>query len=126
VLVQAVWLTHGNRLYAKADGIFGRHSPHLRDFGWTALYTPSASRWVDTYFATGVEWHDVGPQGQPDIEAEFLLETGLKFRAQVGRSPLRFLSFLTKFWGVRLGVKNYGGFDVNRLRYVVEFGAGSF
>jgi hypothetical protein len=49
-----------------------------------------------------------------------------KFRAQVGRSPLRFLSFLTEFWGLRLGIKDYGFFNIDRLIYVVEKGAGSF
>src|SRR6185503_4914365 len=29
--------------------------PHLRDFGWTALYTPSASRWLDSYLSAGAE-----------------------------------------------------------------------
>jgi hypothetical protein len=33
---------------------------------------------------------------------------------------------LTDFWGVRLGIKSYGGMDVDRFSYVVEFGAGSF
>ena len=107
-----------HRMYAKGY--------QLRDFGWTALYAPSASRWVDTYLAAGVEWHEVIPEGESDIKADFILETGLKFRAQIGSTPLRFLTFLTDFWGVRLGIKNYGGFDIDRLTYVVEVGAGSF
>ena len=110
------YLVH--RMYLKG------HS--LVDFGWTAVYTNSASRWVDPYFATGVEWHDVGVGGEKSIRRDFVLETGLKFRAQIGKSPLSFLTFLTEFWGIRAGIKNYGGFDIDRLTYVVEFGAGSF
>lgn len=98
----------------------------FRDFGWTALYTNSASRWIDPYFAAGAEWHTYAEGGVDVRRTDFVLETGVKFRAQIGRSPLRFLSVLTDFWGVRLGVKNYGFHDIDRLTYVVEIGAGSF
>ncbi len=57
---------------------------------------------------------------------DFVLETGVKLRAQIGRSPLKFLAFLTDFWGIRAGVKNYGFFDIDRFTYVIEFGAASF
>jgi hypothetical protein len=30
----------------------------------------------------------------------------------------------TDFWGVRIGIKNYGFFDIDKLTYVLEFGAG--
>lgn len=73
-----------------------------------------------------LKWHEVTPEWESDIRADFILETGLKFRAQIGSTPLRFLTFLTDFWGVRLGVKSYGGFDIDRLTYVLEVGAGSF
>jgi hypothetical protein len=99
---------------------------NLSDFGWMALYAPSASRWVDTYFAAGTEWRKVSDGESSRTRADFVLETGLKFRAQIGHSPLKFLSVLTDFWGVRFGVKNAGFFDIDRLTYVVEFGAGSF
>lgn len=36
-----------HRMYSKGD--------NLRGFDWTALHTPSASRWVDTYLAAGAE-----------------------------------------------------------------------
>jgi hypothetical protein len=68
----------------------------------------------------------VSESGGTKTQTEFVLETGLKFRAQIGHSPLKFLSVLTDFWGVRIGVKNAGFFDIDRLTYVVEFGAGSF
>jgi hypothetical protein len=99
---------------------------NLSDFGWMAMYTPSASRWIDSYFAAGVEWQKVSEDGSSRTRSDFVLETGLKLRAQIGHSPLKFLSVLTDFWGVRFGLKNYGFFDIDQLTYVVEFGAGSF
>ncbi|MCL7964585.1 MAG: hypothetical protein M8858_04115 [marine benthic group bacterium] len=97
-------------------------------FGWQLLYTSSASRWVDPYFSAGAEWQEnfVSDDGTVEDRTDFVLETGLKFRAQIGSSPLKFLSFLTDFWGFRAGIKNYGFFDIDRLTYVLEVGAGSF
>jgi hypothetical protein len=102
----------------------------LRDFGWQLMYTPSASRWVDTYFGAGVEWdrEDVPASDTTAAttvsETHFVLETGVKFRVNITKSPLRFLSFLTEFMGFRAGIKNTGFFDIDRLTYVLEFGAG--
>jgi hypothetical protein len=108
-----------NRLYFKNE--------RLREGGWQLLYTPSASRWIDPYFGAGVEWNDVQQaDGDVDSKTEFAFETGFKFRVQVEHSPLKFLKALTPYWGVRLGIKNLGFWDVNRLTYVVEVGAGSF
>ncbi len=107
-----------HRMYLKGD--------NLKDFGWTAMYANSASRWVDSYFAAGVEWRDVGPDGMVDIRSDFVLDMGLKFRANIGKSPIGFLSFLTDFWGLRLGIKNYGMTDIDHLTYIMEIGAGSF
>jgi hypothetical protein len=36
------------------------------------------------------------------------------------------MSFLTDFWGLRAGIKNYGFFDIDRLTYVVEIGSGTW
>jgi hypothetical protein len=107
-----------HRMYLKDD--------KLRDFSWMALYTNFASRWIDPYFAVGVEWHYETQGGVDEKRSDFVLETGIKLRAQIGRSPLRFLSVLTDFWGVRFGIKNYGFTDIDRLTYVFEIGAGSF
>jgi len=104
----------------------------LRDFGWQLMYTPSASRWIDTYFAAGVEFdrEDVSPPPtNPDsantfLQTDFVLETGVKFRVNITKSPLKFLSFLTDFMGFRAGIKNKGFFDISKLTYVLEFGAG--
>jgi len=108
-----------HRMYLKGDG--------LGDFGWMLLYANSASRWVDTYLSAGVEWHNVtNDLGESSSQTDFVLETGLKFRAQIGSTPLKFLSFFTDFWGIRAGIKNYGFFDIDQLTYVLEVGAGSF
>ena len=69
----------------------------LRDFGLMAMYAPSASRWIDTYFAFGWEWFEEGPVGASQKYDDFVLETGLKFRVQLGHSPLKFLTALTDF-----------------------------
>jgi hypothetical protein len=108
-----------HRMYLTGD--------RMRDFGWMALYANSASRWFDTYFAAGAEWQKpLNEDGTRSHRTDFVLETGIKFRAQIGHSPLKFLSFFTDFWGVRAGIKNYGFFDIDRLTYVLELGAGSF
>ena len=99
-----------------------------RDFGWMALYTPSASRWLDTYLAAGGErdaFTDPA-SGQDRQEWDFVFETGLKFRVNVSHTPLKFLTFFTDYWGFRAGIKNRGFFDIDKLTYVLEFGAGSF
>ncbi|MGD8867053.1 MAG: hypothetical protein PVI01_05475 [Gemmatimonadales bacterium] len=98
----------------------------LRDFGAMLMYAPSASRWFDTYFALGYEWYAEGPRDAPEKFDDFVLETGVKFRVQLGTSPLKFLTVLTDFWGVRAGIKNYGFTDIDRLTYVLEFGAGAW
>jgi hypothetical protein len=105
-----------HRVYLKDKG--------LRDFGWMLLYTPSASRWFDTYFAAGIERDQEGSDSDRPSRTDFVLETGIKLRVNLSRSPLRFLGVFTPFWGVRVGVKNYGFQDIDRLTYVLEVGAG--
>jgi len=104
----------------------------LRDFGWMLLYTPSASRWIDSYFAAGAEWDtydlkEPDPNGKmTDLKIDFVLETGIKFRVNITKAPtpLKYLGSLTEYWGLRAGIKNTGGFDIKRLTYVLEVGAG--
>jgi len=116
------WLVH--RMYLT--------DKNLRDFGWQIMYAPSASRWFDTYIGAGFELdkEDINPPPtDPDaptttLDADFVLETGFKLRVNITKSPLKFLSFLTEFMGIRAGIKNKGFFDINRLTYVLEFGAG--
>lgn len=110
------WLVH--RIY------FQDHD--WRDFGWGILYTPSASRFMDPYFAFGLEIdkYDVPGQEKLGKQTDFVFETGIKIRANVKYSPLKFLSTITDFWGVRLGIMNKGFWDINKFTYVFEIGAG--
>jgi hypothetical protein len=100
---------------------------NLRDFTWMANYSPSASRWIDPYFAAGVEWDkEDAPGGGTTTEADPVLETGLKFRASLAHTPLKFVTKVVDFWGLRFGVKGNGFFDIDTLRYVIEVGAGTW
>jgi len=102
----------------------------LRDFGWMLHYTPSASRWLDSYFSAGVEWDVVdlpeGSENSTKTDTHFVLETGIKLRFNLFYTPLRFMSKLTDYWGVRIGIRNVGAFEINKLIYVLEIGGGIF
>jgi hypothetical protein len=105
-----------NRIYLK--------DRKLRDLSWNILYTTSASRWFDGYFAFGWEW-DKDDEGT--LHTDQMTETGVKFRFNMNATPLSFLTALgTDFWGVRLGVKNKGFFNWEQIGYAIEIGAGSF
>ncbi|MBD3220290.1 hypothetical protein GF314_03530 [bacterium] len=111
------WLV--NRIYLKDEG--------FRDFGYNVIYTSSASRWIDGYFSAGLEV-DREPDGMggETKRTSFTTETGFKLRGNVAHSPVSFLSKLTHFWGVRVGVRYKGYKQFNEIGYVVEVGAGSF
>lgn len=117
------YLVH--RMYLKDTG--------FRDFGWQIMYANSASRWFDTYFGAGYE-KDVSDvedsagneTGETVTDRFFVMETGFKFRVNITATPLKFLGALTPFWGFRAGIKNVGFPDIDRLTYVLEFGAGAF
>ncbi|NOR14563.1 MAG: hypothetical protein GQ544_02545, partial [Candidatus Aminicenantes bacterium] len=51
-------------------------------------------------------------------------ETGVKLRFNLYYTPLRFMSKLTDYWGIRIGIRNVGAFEINKLVYVLEIGAG--
>ena len=104
-----------SRIYLKDE--------RLRDFGYNALYSTSASRWLDGYVSVGFE-RDRGDDGNNDYF--WAAETGVKFRANIKHSPLSFMSKLTDFWGIRAGLQYGGLLPVDRLRYVIEVGAGAF
>ena len=106
------WLV--NRIYFK--------DVKFRDFSYNLLYTTSASRWLDGYFTFGWEWDDDGTRTQ----TRTMTEVGVKLRFNMGASPLKFLTALTDFWGVRIGVKNTGIWDWDSVGYAVEVGAGTF
>lgn len=106
-----------NRIYLQGK--------NLKDFGYNVLITPSASRFMDPYFSAGFESrYKINASGNSERASDFVLETGLKFRANVIFSPLKFLSFLTDFWGVRIGIKNTGFPLIKNLGYTFEVGAG--
>ncbi len=109
-----------HRLYLTGKG--------LDDIGWTALYTPSASRWIDPYFAVGVERRTITDvAGITSHRNDFQVETGFKFRVNMVHTPLRAVRRLgSDFWGFRFGVRNFGAMQIDELGYVVEIGAGSF
>lgn len=109
------WLV--NRVYI-------RSKPGPNDISWNMLYTPSASRWMDPYFSLGVEIERVQAQDGTDTTAHFAFETGVKFRGNLAHTPLKFMSFLTDFWGMRAGLKYLGFAAVDDLSFVVEVGAG--
>jgi hypothetical protein len=103
-----------HRVYARGK--------NLGDWGWMAMYTPSASRWFDQYIAAGVEDNRYQREdGTPARKVEFVMETGVKFRF---RAPNRAFSWMTEFWGFRAGIKSVGAFDIDHLMYVIEIGAG--
>lgn len=106
------WLV--NRVYFKDRG--------FRDASWNLLYTSSASRWLDGYFTFGWEFDDDGTS----TTTYTMSEVGVKLRFNLGASPLKFLGTLTDFWGVRVGLKYLGIWDVKHLGYAMEIGAGSF
>ncbi len=96
----------------------------LEDFGYNLVYTPSASRFFDPYVAGGFEVADKDDIDSTSRETDFVFETGVKFRGNVEYSPLKFLSFISPFWGVRLGIKNKGFMKIKDLNYIFEIGAG--
>jgi hypothetical protein len=68
--------------------------------------------------------------GSPD-EANrrtlFTGESGVKFRANMAHTPLKFMAKVTDFRGLRAGLKYVGNAtDFERIGCVVEIGAGAF
>jgi hypothetical protein len=101
---------------------------NLNEWGYTAIYTPSASRWIDFYTGLGFENRLIrNPDGTTNSRYDFQYETGLKFRVNIMHTPLKLARYLgTDFWGFRFGVRFLGAMDIDALGYVVEIGAGSF
>jgi len=92
----------------------------LRDISYNMLYTTSASRWIDGYFSFGVEWDSDGNS----TESHAMTEAGIKLRFNMGGSKLKFLTAMTDFWGIRMGVKNWGIWNWDHIGYAIEVGAG--
>ena len=111
------WLV--NRIYFQGS--------NLEDFGWMINYSPSASRWFDGYFALGAEWDYTVENGVATRTKHTVAETGVKFRFDFQRTPLRFMTKLgTRFWGFRAGIQFKGVWSFENIGWVVEFGAGSW
>jgi hypothetical protein len=101
-----------------------RSNPGLNDYGWNMLYTPSASRWFDPYFSLGVLVSNEEILDETHTSTHFAFETGAKFRGNLAHTPLKFITFLTDFWGLRVGLQYLGFAEVDELNFVVEVGAG--
>lgn len=110
------WLV--NRVYFEGE--------NLKDFGYNILYTPSASRFLDPYLSAGVEVNNIfkNDSNSDPTTTDFAFESGIKLRGNVTYSPLKFLRFISPFWGIRLGIKNKGFIAIDHLNYVFEIGAG--
>jgi hypothetical protein len=104
------WLV--NRIYLETN-----------TFGYNILYTPSASRFLDPYLSAGIDVNNENKTANI-YKTDFVFETGIKLRGNVTYSPVKFLSFFSPFWGVRLGIKNRGFMAINHLNYIIEVGAG--
>jgi len=115
-LEQSGWLV--NRVYIASS------------VGYNILCTNSASRWLDSYFSLGIELYDVNynpedPWGNEElIKTDFVTEIGVKLRINLSYTPLKFLTFATYFWGLRLGIKYYGFSNFSGIGYIFEIGAG--
>ncbi len=103
-----------HRVYAKGD--------NLHNWGWLLMYTPSASRWFDQYFAGGIQVDRFRAEdGSLGKDRNLVVEMGVKFRFRIANKAV---SWMTDFWGLRAGIKNLGAWDVDHLTYVIEIGAG--
>ncbi len=96
--------------------------------GHQITYSSSASRWVDTYLGVGYEIFDENPDPNILKYKTFLVsEVGIKFRVNIGKTPLKFLRHLgTDFWGIKAGWKNLGFSPFVNSGFVIEIGAGAF
>jgi hypothetical protein len=111
-----------HRVYVKDKG--------FRDFGWNLMWMKSASRWIDPYISGGIEIDaEDDLDGNQFTRTKFVMESGIKFRVNVTKSPFPFLAFFTEYWGLRAGLQ-YRGFpeldNLNPINYVFEIGAGVF
>ena len=91
------------------------------------MYMKSASRWIDPYISAGLEIDaEEDSLGVKTSQTSFVVESGIKFRVNVTKSPLPFLSWFTEYWGLRMGLQYHNFWDLERINYVFEIGAGVF
>jgi hypothetical protein len=104
------------------------------------LFTPSASRWADTYLSAGA-WRQFvttrerrtidTEQGRLEIDVVYppnwqvAVETGIKFRARLPAKMRPFALGYT-FGGMRVGLQAIGFRRVEQFRFVWEIGAGAW
>jgi hypothetical protein len=111
-----------------------------RDATGELLFTPSASRWADSYFSAGARRQYVTTresrtvdteQGPQDIEIvvppnwRIVVEAGVKFRAKL---PPKVRPFVLgySFGGLRFGIQALGFSRVEQFRFIWEIGAGAW
>ncbi|MFZ1322651.1 MAG: hypothetical protein WAT71_13925 [Ignavibacteria bacterium] len=102
---------------------------NLDNIGYDILYTPSASRFLDSYVSAGVEFENLNTTDSNNVttsslDTYFVMELGVKLRANVKYTPLKFLGFISDFWGIRMGIKNKGFSNISDINYIFEVGAG--
>ena len=87
------------------------------DVSFEALYTPSATRFLNWYVSSGF--------GNELDEWKFVAEGGLKLSARI-TGFLKSATLGSEFAGVRIGVRA-GGFDrLAPIRFIVEVGIGGW
>lgn len=118
------WLYH--KVYTTQLNQFNNAEGTINVIGHQIRHSNSASRWLDLYIGLGYEFLD--GQGELDLnEVIFVSDVGLKIRANIGLTPLKFLRFLgTNYWGVSLGWRNRGFNEFGSGSFVLAIGAGAF
>ena len=94
-------------------------------YGVQMLYTPSTSRWIETYMAVNGELRLSNPDQEPDkLQFDFypVAETGLRIRLI---NPNWWGLF--RFFGLRIGIRTDVELDrVHGTRFIFEMGTGAF
>ena len=112
---------------------FGKDLSAKDDCDFTAIrrvvHATTERKMTLQQLAAGAEWDEelIHPDSTTTRqETNFVMETGVKFRVNITKAPppLNFLGAITEFWGPRAGIKNTGFADIDKLTYVIEFGAG--
>ena len=113
--------------------------PDTGDISLEGMIMPSASQFFSWYVAAGAAWeHEYVEIDQMEImgdpysimayanpEWSFVTEIGVKVRARLS-GKWRILSLGYHFAGVRIGLRSSGINDIERLRLILEIGAGIF
>jgi hypothetical protein len=110
-----------------ADVNVGTLGGDFERFSQRLMYTPSASRWLDSYGAIGYEYQKYAETDTSYAKTDFVFELGIKIRGSIAKTPVGFLKYLgTDFWGIRVGIRSYGFHDFKTTRFIGEIGTGAF